>query len=64
MSRKRTFEQIEKFWYPDLITHCENIPVVLIANKHDLSHQITEKEVELLWNLNIYIKVKSNRCSE
>lgn len=48
LSRKRTFEQIEKFWYPDLKTHCENIPIVLIANKHDLSHQITEKEIELL----------------
>jgi small GTP-binding protein len=48
LSRKRTFEQIEKFWYPDLKMHCEGIPFVLIANKNDLSHQITEKEVEVV----------------
>ena len=46
LSRKRTFEQIEKFWYPDLIDHCGHIPFILIANKSDINHEISEKEVE------------------
>lgn len=48
LSRKRTFEQIKKFWYPDLINHCGHIPFVLIANKLDINHEISEKEVESL----------------
>lgn len=48
LSRKRTFEQIEKFWYPDLIKHCGRIPFILVANKTDLNHEISEKEVEFL----------------
>ncbi|MFX1446096.1 MAG: Rab family GTPase [Promethearchaeota archaeon] len=53
LSRKRTFEQIEKFWFPDLTTHCGNIPIILIANKNDLNHEITQQELEtLVKNLN------------
>jgi small GTP-binding protein len=48
LSRKRTFEQIEKFWYPDLIQHCGRIPFILIANKLDITHEISEREVETL----------------
>ncbi len=53
LSRKRTFEQIDKFWYPDLTKHCGIIPFILIANKYDLIHEITEKEIKSLGkNLN------------
>ncbi len=48
LSRKRTFEQIEKFWHPDLIDHCGHIPFILIANKSDVNHEISEEEVKLL----------------
>ena len=46
LSRKRTFEQIVKFWQPDLIKYCGKIPFILIANKFDVSHEITENEIE------------------
>jgi len=48
LSRKRTFEQIDKFWYPDLLKHCGNIPIILLANKTDLNHKITQRELEAL----------------
>ncbi len=46
LSRKRTFENIEKFWYPDLKVHNLLIPIILIGNKHDLEAEISNQEVE------------------
>jgi small GTP-binding protein len=45
LSRKRTFEQIETFWHPDLIAHCGKIPFILLANKDDLQENITDEEI-------------------
>jgi len=47
-SRKNTFNQIEKFWYPDLKENSINSPIILIANKSDLKKEITEEEIESL----------------
>ncbi|MHA1368374.1 MAG: GTP-binding protein [Promethearchaeota archaeon] len=47
LTRKSTFEQIKKFWAPDLKKHAgEDVPIVLIANKVDLEHEVTEEEIE------------------
>lgn len=48
VSRKRTFDQIVKFWHPDLMEYCGNIPFILIANKNDLRKEILEEDVELI----------------
>lgn len=48
LSRKKTFEQIAKFWLPDLLNYCGKIPFILIANKFDLSHEINENEIKIL----------------
>ncbi|MHA1794236.1 MAG: Rab family GTPase [Promethearchaeota archaeon] len=47
VTRKSTFEQIEKFWAPDLKKHAgEKVPIVLIANKMDLEHEVTDDDIE------------------
>lgn len=48
LTRKRTFDQIEMFWYPDLVKYCGKIPFILIANKHDIEKEITEDELDIL----------------
>jgi small GTP-binding protein len=48
LTRLRTFDQIEKFWYPDLIKYCGNIPFLLIANKSDLSKGNVKERIEPL----------------
>jgi small GTP-binding protein len=48
LTRRKTFEQLAKFWRQDLIDHCENAPIILIANKNDLIHQIKKKEIEII----------------
>lgn len=48
LTRYHTFVQIEEFWFPDLKKFCENIPIVLIANKTDLKEKKTLKEIEIL----------------
>ncbi len=42
LTRKKTFEQIVNFWYPDLINNYKKIPNILIANKSDLENEISE----------------------
>ncbi|MFX0071036.1 MAG: Rab family GTPase [Candidatus Hermodarchaeota archaeon] len=48
LTRLRTFDQIEKFWYPDLIKYCGNIPFLLIANKNDLIKGNIKENIEPL----------------
>lgn len=47
VTRKSTFEQIKKFWAPDLKKHAgENVPIVLLANKSDLEHEVIDDDIE------------------
>ena len=48
LTRKTTFEQIEKFWYPDLKKNNISSPIILLGNKSDLKKDITEEEIEAL----------------
>ncbi len=45
LSRKNTFDQIEKFWVPDVRIYCEITPIILLANKSDLKRDIDENEI-------------------
>lgn len=45
VTRPETFEQIEKFWYPDVIKSCKKAPIILIANKNDLKNETSGNEV-------------------
>ncbi|MFW9821695.1 MAG: Rab family GTPase [Candidatus Thorarchaeota archaeon] len=46
LTRINTFNQIEKFWVPDLNHYCSAVPLILIANKNDLSFEIEKEYVE------------------
>ena len=46
LTRKKTFEQIEKFWCPDLNKYCEDIPRIMLANKEDLVKDISIEELK------------------
>ena len=48
LTRRKTFEQIEKFWCPDLEKYSPSIPIILIGNKNDLEPEITMQEIEEL----------------
>ncbi len=48
LTRKNTFDQIVKFWVPDVKQYCELTPIVLIANKNDLKEKINEIEINTL----------------
>ena len=48
LTRKNTFEQIEKFWYPDLKENNISSPIILLGNKNDLKKVISEEEIESL----------------
>lgn len=48
LTRKNTFEQIEKFWYADLKKNNISSPIILLGNKSDLKKDITEEEIEAL----------------
>ncbi|MBY9007137.1 MAG: GTP-binding protein [Candidatus Lokiarchaeota archaeon] len=50
LSRKRSFENIEKFWYPDLEKYIPSIQVILIGNKCDLKPELTEDDIEKIKN--------------
>ncbi len=45
LTRKNTFDQIVKFWFPDVKNYCEYAPVALLANKCDLKSNLNEKEI-------------------
>ncbi|MFW9940001.1 MAG: Rab family GTPase [Candidatus Thorarchaeota archaeon] len=48
LTRKNTFNQIEKFWVPDINQYCSLAPIILIANKIDLSSELNEQEINSL----------------
>ncbi len=47
-TRSNTFDQIEKFWVPDLTENCSLIPIILLVNKSDLLKSIEKKSIESL----------------
>ncbi|MFX1329197.1 MAG: Rab family GTPase [Promethearchaeota archaeon] len=48
LTRKNTFDQIEKFWVPDIKKYCNLAPIILLANKCDLESQLSKTEVKSL----------------
>ena len=48
MTRINTFDQIEKFWIPDLTQDCSSIPIILLANKSDLPNKVEKQWIDLL----------------
>ncbi|MFX0136954.1 MAG: Rab family GTPase [Candidatus Hodarchaeota archaeon] len=48
LTRKNTFDQIEKFWVPDVKQYCDFTPIVLLANKNDLENKLSEIEINSL----------------
>jgi small GTP-binding protein len=46
LTREDTFTQIENFWYDDLKSYLKSIPIILIANKNDLTSNISEKTIK------------------
>lgn len=48
LTRKNTFEQIEKFWIPDVKKYCIDAPIILLANKTDLGTELSETEINSL----------------
>ena len=43
VTRKVTYQHLTD-WYKELREYCENIPVVLVANKIDVDYSVTRKE--------------------
>ena len=50
VTRKKTFEQLVKFWKTDLEKYCKDISITLIANKNDLISEIRKEEIEIIRN--------------
>ncbi|MFX1425288.1 MAG: Rab family GTPase [Promethearchaeota archaeon] len=45
LTRRITFEQIEKFWVQDIKGFLTMVPLILLANKTDLSNKLEEQEI-------------------
>ncbi len=45
LTRKNSFDQIEKFWIPDITKFCPLAPIILLANKQDLVNDVDKKDV-------------------
>ncbi|MHA1792684.1 MAG: Rab family GTPase [Promethearchaeota archaeon] len=43
LTRKETFENLISFWKNEILQYCNNIPIVLLANKNDLDHEIDDE---------------------
>lgn len=48
LTRRNTFDQIEKFWIPDVKQYCSRSPIILLANKNDLGIELSELEINSL----------------
>ena len=48
LTRNNTFDQIENFWVPDLTQDYSLIPIILLANKSDLSNKIEKQWINSL----------------
>lgn len=47
LTRKSTFDQLVKFWAPDMEKHVgEKIPIIIFANKSDLPRDASKEDVE------------------
>jgi small GTP-binding protein len=57
VTRKETFSKIEEYWLNDARKYTDqSIPIILLANKIDLNHDIDEKEIK---SIIIKNKIKS-----
>ena len=43
VTRKSTYQHLSQ-WYRELRTYCENIPVILVANKIDVDYKVIKKK--------------------
>ncbi|WP_457559388.1 Rab family GTPase [Candidatus Harpocratesius sp.] len=61
LTRKNSFEQIENFWIKDFKefggTGAENAPIILLANKNDLTPEIKEEQIRGIAERNSIFKV-------
>jgi len=48
LTRSNTFDQIENFWIPDLTQNWSLVPIILLANKSDLSNKIEKQWIDSL----------------
>ncbi len=48
LTRRNTFDQIEKFWILDVKQYCKYAPIILLANKNDLGFELSETEINSL----------------
>ncbi|MFO8019522.1 MAG: Rab family GTPase [Promethearchaeia archaeon] len=49
LTREKTFEEIETFWFPDLMEHCnDEIPLILVGNKADLPRKVNQEKLDSL----------------
>ena len=52
VTRKLTYQHLAD-WYKELREYCENIPVVLVANKIDVDYKVTRKEFKFATKHNL-----------
>jgi small GTP-binding protein len=50
LTRPETFESLKDYWLNDLHEHCENVPVILLANKDDLESAVDDDYISSLVN--------------
>ena len=48
LTRKNTFDQIVRFWVPDVKKYCNFAPILLLANKCDLESRLSKTEINSL----------------
>ncbi len=49
LTRKNTFQQVEKFWVDDFRKNMDiPIPIILLANKKDLPAEISEEDIQTM----------------
>ncbi|MEX2682875.1 MAG: Rab family GTPase [Candidatus Sigynarchaeota archaeon] len=46
LSRKETFENLKTYWLEDMKQHCDNVPVILLANKDDLPSVVDDTYIQ------------------
>jgi len=46
LTREKSFIQVENFWCPDIEKYCNEIPIILIANKNDLKSNVSEETIK------------------
>jgi small GTP-binding protein len=46
LSRKETFENLKNYWLQDIRQNCDNVPVILLANKDDLESVVDDAYIQ------------------